>query len=166
MGFNTVAFLLNDYKHLLEQSPKTVAYALMHPPLGKDREAFENWRSDIRAVAQQHNEPMLHHQALEVLPSFHASNRQWLTAGKNSIDELTFVRFSKNNAGKKLVTLELPHWWTEGFEKYKSCPKSWVGADNVIYYCALLEDHEGNSHQCLCGVPFNLCKKHAPEGIR
>ena len=33
MGFNTVAFLLNDFMGRIQESPKGVAFLLSHPPM-------------------------------------------------------------------------------------------------------------------------------------
>ena len=162
MGYNTVAFLLNDFMHHLAKSPHTLAFALTHPPHDND---LESWRRQLMYVARDHNEPMLDRQALEVLPTFHADEKRWLLAGGNLLTQLKFLRFSRTKYGKKTVTLELPYWFT-GYSKWVDCKHEWVGKDGKTYTCTLLENHDGTSHHCRCDLPFNLCKKHAPEGIR
>ena len=106
MGFNTVAFLLNDYVHTLEASPKTVAWMLAHAPmLGSARE--EAW-----LVADKHVEPRVHPQVLEVLPSWHADGRKFFVAGGNCITECPALRWGKDKeTGQRTVTLLLPSWW-------------------------------------------------------
>ncbi len=113
MGYNTIAFLLNDLSHELEKSsPKTAAYALAHPPFPSDIESGR-WRKLINAVADKNNEPRPHSQALQVLPTFHASERKFLMAGGNCINELKLVGYRKSRkTGKLNVTLELPDWFT------------------------------------------------------
>lgn len=113
MGFNTVAFVLNDHMHELVKSPHTVSWALCHPPMSDHPSDMESWKQQIMSVARDHDERMVHlSQDLVVLPTFHADNRKFFVAGRNDITELSVVRFNKNK-GKKTVTLELPDWWPE-----------------------------------------------------
>lgn len=108
MGFNTVAFLLNDFMHSLEKSPHTVTNMLVHPPMGEhDRKYHEAMAAH---TANTKGEPGVDPQALLVLPTFHADQTQYFMAGGNCINSLKFVRFSKTKDGKKTVTLELPEW--------------------------------------------------------
>lgn len=109
MGFNTVAFLLNDLMHELEKSPKTVAWALSHPPMGDSEEAQRHWRRDNDSVSEEHGEPRLHPQALEVLGTFHADHTSFVRAGQNRVDKLKIVRYQTWKT-KKCVLLELPEW--------------------------------------------------------
>lgn len=111
MGYNTVAFLLNDLMHTLEKSPKTVAWAISHPP-HSERELTEgHWRKQVDSVSRDAGEPLLHHQALELLPTFHADWKKFLFAGRNCIHELKFIKFSKDRkTGKKTIVLEMPDW--------------------------------------------------------
>lgn len=119
MGFNTVAFYLNDMSHLIDESPRTAAWLLSHPPHSnierwcneryykestKEFQAFEHYR---RSLAKEYNEPVLHSQALEVLPTFHADQTVFLKAGGNCIEYLPFVKYTTVK-GKKCVVLELP----------------------------------------------------------
>lgn len=111
MGFNTVAFLLNDFMHCIEKSPLTVSWALSHPPYSK--QSINSWRDQVDRYADECGEPSLHSQALEVLPTFHADGHKWLFAGGNTIAELKFVRFGKDKDGGRTVTLKLPDWWRQ-----------------------------------------------------
>jgi len=109
MGFNTVAFLLNDFMHYIEESPKTVAWLLAHPPMnGGERERIH---ALLLSLADEFNEPVLHFQALQVLPTWHADGFKFLVAGRNTIAELKWIREGKTKDGKRTVTLELPDWW-------------------------------------------------------
>ena len=107
MGYNTVAFLLNDLMHELERSPKAALFALTHPPYGDGK----GWREQVDLVAAEAGEPRLHSQALEILPTFHADWTQFLVAGGNCIERLNLVDFGETADGKKTVTLELPKRW-------------------------------------------------------
>jgi len=109
MGFNTVAFVLNDYMHYLEESPKTVAWLLAHPPMS-EREG-PHLHNLLRSLADEFNEPVLHFQALEILPTWHADGFKFLVAGHNTIAELKWIREGETRDGKRTVTLELPEWW-------------------------------------------------------
>jgi hypothetical protein len=110
MGFNTVAFLLNDFMHELEKSPRTVAFALAHPPQ-HGAAAQAHWRTMVESVAADYGEPVPHSQALEMLPTWHADGHKFIVAGGNCVDELKVDRFYKSKDGRRLVTLELPSWW-------------------------------------------------------
>lgn len=110
MGFNTVAFLLNDYMYYLKESPKTVAWMLAHPPLGKRELQDGSWREMVRSVAKENSETAPHDQVLEILPTFHADHTTFLRAGGNCISELKVLKYSKTKDGKATVTLELPDW--------------------------------------------------------
>jgi len=105
MGFNTVAFILNDLSSELERSPKTVAHMLSHPPMSAKDEAYYN--KMYREIAHSHNEKIVHEQALRMLPTFHADFTQYLMAGGNNISNLSFVKYNTYK-GRKCVMLELP----------------------------------------------------------
>lgn len=109
MGFNTVAFLLNDLSSELERCPKQVIASLKNPPMGKDdKSRYRKW---MRSIAKENNEPLLPDQALEVLPTFHADNIQYLLAGGNCIETLDVLRYGKDKkTGRKTVTLIVPEW--------------------------------------------------------
>ncbi len=109
MGYNTVAFLLNDLMGSLEHSPKAVLFALTHPPMGSDKLSAESWRKQVDAVAVEAGEPRLHSQALEVLPTFHADWTQYLKVGGNCVQPMTeIVRYGKTKDGRRTITLVLP----------------------------------------------------------
>jgi hypothetical protein len=108
MGFNTVAFILNDFAHELADNPHATAFMVGHPYLGS-RE--EHVRKQVESVAAEHGEKVPHSQALEMLPSFHASYRKFFTAGGNCITELKVLRTQKDRkTGKRVVVLELPDY--------------------------------------------------------
>lgn len=109
MGYNTVAFVLNDLMHELQRSPKTVAHALSCPP--HSAADVPRWKDMVRGFADDFNEPRLHPQALEVLPTFHADWMQFIVAGGNCIETLEVLRYGKAKDGAPTVTLKLPNWW-------------------------------------------------------
>jgi len=109
VGFNTVAFLLNDYSHELEKSPKSVIWALGHPPLSGVEDDLNMKRREVATFAWAINEPIPHPQMIEVLPTFHADFTQYYKAGGNCIDKLEVVKFHKIK-GKKCVVLQLPDY--------------------------------------------------------
>lgn len=111
MGYNTVAFLLNDFMHETIKSPHAVADGVCYPPHSLREDEQRAWRRHVDLTADEYKEPRLHLQALEVLPTFHADLHQWLVAGGNSITTLKLLKFGKTKEGKKTVTLELPDWW-------------------------------------------------------
>jgi hypothetical protein len=121
MGFNTIAFLLNDHMHQLARSPNTVTWALTHPPHSKDELEQKSWRAQVQSVAREHNEPMLDRRALELLPTFHADCHKFFFAGGNNIVELETMKFGwADGQTRKTVTLELPEWWTFGLKRKPS----------------------------------------------
>lgn len=110
MGFNTVVFLLNDMMLDLERSPKAAIWGLTHPPMSDTERELSLWRQQVNFIARENGEPGFSHQALEVLPSFHASYVSYFRAGENCIAELKILRTGKTKEGKKTITLELPDW--------------------------------------------------------
>ena len=112
MGFNTVAFLLNDFGRNIESSPKTVAWALSHPLMCDNEKSRSSFQQCLDSLADEYGEPRLHSQALEVIPTFHADCQKFFYAGRNNIAELQFVRYGVNRkTGKRTVTVELPDWF-------------------------------------------------------
>lgn len=109
MGYNTVAFILNDMSNDITKSPRSAAWPLAHPPMSDSDEArFHNYR---RSIAADFDEPVLPSQSLCVLPTFHASERRFFFAGGNCMEMLQVQKFGKTKDGKKTVTLVLPDWW-------------------------------------------------------
>lgn len=109
MGFNTVIFALNDFLHTLEESPKYTTFRIAHPPMSEQDAHYVEQQA--QSVAREAGEKIPHHQALEVLPTFHADFRKFFTAGGNCISELTFVRTTVDRkTGKRCVVLELPDY--------------------------------------------------------
>lgn len=159
MGFNTVAFFLNDVMHILAKSPKTLTWALTHPPHGGEIDR-RSWKQQVYSIAVEAGEPPITEGMLDVLPTFHADARKWLVAGNNQIEELKFVRYSKTGDGKKTVVLELPNYW-QGYGKWVRCPFTWLDEQRRAQQCSLLVDHD-NAHQCDHEVPHINCGAHAP----
>lgn len=113
MGFNTVAFLLNDFFHCVEEAPKGVAWLLTHPPMGRHDEGRLQVARDVSSL---YGEKPIHPQAVEVLPTFHADDRRFFTAGGNCISELRLLRVRKDRkTGRKVAVLELPDY-LQGFK--------------------------------------------------
>lgn len=112
MGFNTVAFLLNDYMQMLEKAPKTATYLITHPPMGDHESERERaWSRSMKMSQLRDNaEPHFPDQALEVLSTFHADDVHYFRAGGNCMVPLKFLRFGTTKDGKRTVTLELPDW--------------------------------------------------------
>lgn len=120
MGFNTVAFILNDHMHWLEKAPHALTFALCHPPMSDERGEMASWLAQVNSVAQDHNEPRIHLQDFRVLPTFHADERRFLFAGQNDITRLEPVKFGwMDHQTRPTVTLELPKWWTYGLPRKK-----------------------------------------------
>lgn len=107
MGYNTVAFLLNDLMGELKKSPKTVLHLLTCPPMSEE----DKKRRHAYMQKAYDDEPGVHFQALEVLPTFHADEQHFFVAGENSITEIRPLRYGVTKEGKKTVTLELPDWF-------------------------------------------------------
>ncbi len=108
MGYNTVAFVLNDHAHELEKSPKTVAWMLSHAPLSGDRER-DYMSRQVRSVAEEFQEPVPHPQALEIMPTFHADQIRYYRAGGNCMAPLDLAGYRKHQ-GRDAVVLYLPAW--------------------------------------------------------
>ena len=115
MGFNTVAMILNDHMHQLEQCPKSLTYALCNPPQYGE-EAMERWRRYFREKMDETGErhscvyPL---GGINILPTFHADDVHFLYAGKNTLHRLEFLKFGKtrfNFKDHRTVTLILPEW--------------------------------------------------------
>ena len=112
MGFNTVAFLLNDMMDSISKCPHQAAYILTHPPLSErdKKEDEQRLHATLVEIAKEHNEPMIHFQALEMMPTFHANYTAFFRAGQNSMDQLEVHKYGKLKNGKKTVTLILPFY--------------------------------------------------------
>jgi len=102
MGYNTLAFILNDFTDDLKRAPLTVTWMLTNPT------GLET--VDTVAMARHLGELPLNTQALRVLPPFHSSTMNFFVAGGNSIEQLKVARFGKSD-GRKTITLFLPDWW-------------------------------------------------------
>lgn len=121
MGYNTVAFVLNDFLDELKRAPHATVAALLYPPYGVENERErQRWRELVRAVAEEHGEPVPHFQAIHTFPTFHADNQRWFHAGGNWMEELKFLRYGKTKDGKLTVTLELPEGFARHPETYKA----------------------------------------------
>ena len=121
MGYNTIAFLLNDCMHEIRNSPHAVTHILTHPPHhvegnGDDKER-EILLRHANEIAAEHGEPPLTRGGLHMLRTFHADEWQWLVAGWNSVENMKFMRFGTTKDGRLTVTLELP-------EKFPLHPKN------------------------------------------
>jgi len=106
MGFNKVAFLLNDFSHEIIEKPNQVIGKLTehYSTLTPKQEMAVNLHRAVEA-----GEELLHSQALQVFPSFHANNTKFYMAGGNCCNELEIKNYSKSK-GRKTVTLILPDW--------------------------------------------------------
>ena len=107
MGYNTVAFMINDLFSSLQNSPKAAVWGLTHPPAHLDDKAHDIWLHTINEVARENNEPAVHCQSLEAV-TFHADFIQYFMAGMNSFTALKVLEYGKTKDGKRTVTLELP----------------------------------------------------------
>lgn len=131
MGFNTVAMLLNDHMHVLVESPKTLAWALCHPPHSHREIEERSWNQQVRSVAEEAGErPIFFGNDAHILPTFHADDVHFLYAGRNTLERLKFHKFgtAKVDVWEKVpgglekraltprtvntVTLILPDWWS------------------------------------------------------
>jgi hypothetical protein len=119
MGYLTVALVLNDLASELEKSPKTAAWLLSHAPMHYDDK--NQYRRTADEVSRENNEPRLHSQALEVVPTFHADETHYFRVGQNDITDLKFLGYERRN-GKRVVVLEiddqLDKWIAEKKEQY------------------------------------------------
>lgn len=103
MGFNRVAFILNDFSQSIKDSPNTVVDALTFPYDSDSREGREClWDS-----RSEHGE-RLHSQAIRVFPAFHADQTKFYMAGGNQCKELKYIIVEEN--GEKFAKIKLPEW--------------------------------------------------------
>jgi hypothetical protein len=105
MGYNTVAFALNDMMDTLLKAPKTTAHILCYGGQYEGRAIDQDWR---RGVAKSNNEEPLMSQALRV-ESFHADETRYYRAGQNSMRRMEIVGY-RTVKGKRVVMLALPDW--------------------------------------------------------
>lgn len=114
MGFNTVALVLNDLMDEMEKCPRTVAYMLSHPPMdGRRIRAGDFGLSDegrgLRSIHTRFKEPMIHAQALSIMPTYHADDRHFLMAGRNDLVRLDVDKYGEDKkTGKKWVRIWMP----------------------------------------------------------
>lgn len=109
MGFNTVAFLLNDMMSDIERAPRTLAHALSHPSMHSgDADLVRNTLYNVARANGEH----WNHQALTVLPTWHADGFKFFVAGRNTIAELKWLRGGRTK-GSTTATVELPSWWPQ-----------------------------------------------------
>lgn len=116
MGFNTVAFILNDLAHELRKSPHTTSFIVGCPYEGTESSYH---RRQVESEARENGESVPHTQAIKVFPSFHADGRKFYMAGRNSMSELKIVRTQMDRSiGRRVVVLELPEYLQES-ENFK-----------------------------------------------
>lgn len=108
MGYVTVAFIHNDRSSDLEDSPKTVAWMLAHPPIGNGINEYWN---QVRLVANKNWESMPHCDALRIFPTFHNSNNKIFLVSGNTMVEAEIETIVKHHDGTKSLTIKLPEWF-------------------------------------------------------
>lgn len=109
MGFNTTAFILNDFAGDFEKCPKTTAHIFSNPYVYANLEEWEQYRR-IAQVAQSFGEKPPHIQAVKFI-CHHADFRRFFTAGGNGISDLKFIRTQIDRKTKRrVVVLELPDY--------------------------------------------------------
>ncbi len=109
MGFNTIAFLLNDMMGQVERSPHAAIYAITHPMMDRGDDGGW-WRHAVSLEADRHGERMFGSQALQVLPTWHANEFKIFLAGGNQIAELEWVQGGRS-PGSNMAKVRLPEWW-------------------------------------------------------
>lgn len=86
MGFNTVVLVLNDHMSEIEKCPRTLAWAICHPPMSMDEMEMRTWWENVRAVASSYGEFSARlRSGLVVLPTFHMDDVHLLRAGRNQL---------------------------------------------------------------------------------
>ena len=83
MGFNTVAFVLNDFAYSLEESPKSTSYLLNHAPFRSP-----DMMKHLRTLSKHCDERELHPQALEIVTTFHSDQTKVIAFGGNCYTEM------------------------------------------------------------------------------
>lgn len=83
MGFNSVAFLLNDMMNEIQRSPKAITYGLAHPPMSDRKEHIDRWHDMVRSVAREEGEPVPNRQCIEMLGTWHADGTKVVAFGGN-----------------------------------------------------------------------------------
>lgn len=106
MGFNTVVLILNDHFTTLRESPKTLAWALTHPPMSGSEKEIDDFWSAVYQVADGYEEKRITRSALKILPTFHMDALQLIAAGKNQIESVSGVI-----QGDSKVVIETPNWF-------------------------------------------------------
>jgi hypothetical protein len=106
MGFNTVALVLNDRMDRLIDSPKSITYALCHPPMS-GIEQQDYLMHTVRQVANDAGEinPLLN--GLSIMPTYHADDLHLILAGQNALSR---VKIINRNLQDGTVTVQLPAW--------------------------------------------------------
>lgn len=111
MGYNSVFFVLNDQMDQIRKCPNQAIAILTNPKMGNSDSENNYRRWMIREVAAENNEPIISEQALEALPTFHASGTQYIRAGGNCIYIMEVLKYGTDKkSGKKTITLILPDW--------------------------------------------------------
>lgn len=110
MGMNTVVLLLNDMMDSLGKSPKTVVFHLTNPPMDGRRILASDYDPDF-ARTPMFNEPCLHTQALQILPTYHASDNHFLRAGGNQLARVDVAEYGVDpKTGRKYAKVWLEDW--------------------------------------------------------
>jgi len=104
LGFNTVVLLLNDHFTSVRESPKTLTWALTHPP-NSTVEDMDQWWKTLHHVADGYKERHISRSALKVLPTFHMGYKHVLVVGGNRIEPVEVT------VGRGEVAIDLPEWW-------------------------------------------------------
>lgn len=119
MGYNTIIFALNDFFNEAARSPHTVAWTVTNPPQSRYQRERDLYRQMASHTAMLYQERPLHPQVLEVLPTFHASEQKFFTAGGNCISELQVLRTQiDRTTGRRVVVLDLPDYLQEKGKVY------------------------------------------------
>lgn len=110
MGYMTVALILNDAMHDLAKSPKTLAAALTYPR-SRGTSLEEHLSGAVVTGKSEGEDPSSFFSGgIQVLPTFHADESQFLLAGGNTIVPMTFVKYGHTKDGQLTVSLVVPDW--------------------------------------------------------
>ena len=110
MGFNTVVLVLNDHTNELIKSPRTLAWAICHPPQSLN-DLDKYWWPQVLSVARGYEEdprPLI--SGLKVLPTFHADDKHVLIAGWNQLIRPAYEDY-KYNRRKNEMRVKMPEYW-------------------------------------------------------
>lgn len=104
MGFNSIAFILNDNMHQLKKCPNALAHSLSIPNVGSEDD--QSWRDNFRHSCDEYKEIWPGRQSISMLPTFHANDVVVVAFGNNTYTKLLHTSGYHHGSEEQVRLLE------------------------------------------------------------